>query len=765
MRLLTTAAPASRDARLSAKDLAELERHADRSMARNSRTGIATYPCAVLLLASSSSFASDHPLLVAGLVACSLAVAALRAHLVWQFDPIYQRQPRRWQLRFALGVVAATLLWSLAGSSATFFYGVSWISFLAVLMSVTIASMATIVYARSQTLVLVLGLAMLGPHIAVGLLIDSQEGLWISAALAAFLAYIGLTGRHFHNELWKGLVEAKILARQAADLDRARVTAEAARASHGEFLATLSHEIRTPLGGILGLSELLATSSDRQDWERFSRVIHSTAESLMSLVDSILDFSKIEASKLELEATDFSLRRMLREIIEMHSPRASHKGIRLTTELGPDLPDWLVGDALRLRQVLVNLLGNAIKFTQDGHVTLRVSAQRRSDTPWLRFEVEDTGVGIEETAQSDLFVAFEQADSSITRRFGGTGLGLAICSSLVKLHGGDIGFDSTPGVGSTFWVELPLALSTLPLDERDRPAGRKPTSAEIRIRERDDCRILLVEDNEVNRIVALQTLESLGIRADASADGSEALKQLELQDYDLVLMDCEMPIVDGFEATQMIRRRETGRRHTPIVAMTAHAMAGDREKCLAAGMDDYLKKPFRRQDLVEVLDRALLRRNSVVQLAEEAAAEAKPEHRFSGGPGELDPERIDCLRQLGSEGTDALTHIGRIFLQRAHALVAQLRQEFDQGDFLRLRLSAHSLNGSSSNIGAKRLSDLCREVELLAQQKAILDYPEKIDQVQAEFVAVEESLTKLLRASPKAGEPVIEGSSGGARPS
>ena len=729
---------------LPSEDRLDLAQQADLAMSRKARLGILLYPAACVLLGLSSGYFGEHPVLVGSLTLTSVIVAGMRAYLAWRFAELYRHRRRLYRSCFAAGILLATVSWSLLSSLAVVLYGLGWLSFLGLLMTVAMTAMAIVVYAANLPLVQGLAAAMLAPHAVAGLLTGGREGLLLSAAAVVFLVYTWTVGRRFHTELWRGLVNAKLLEKHARELDDARIRAEAVRDSHGEFLATLSHEIRTPLGGILGMSELLSTSDDPEEWRRHSKVIQTTADGLLSLIDSILDFSKIEAAKLRLEATDFSLRRIINEVIELHAPRAAQRGIELESDLAADLPDWLVGDALRLRQVLTNLVGNAIKFTPEGSVVLRARSEIRSNRPWLHFAVEDTGVGIEKDAQQKLFSAFVQGDGSISRRFGGTGLGLAICLRIVELQEGEIGFDSTPGAGSTFWFRIPCTLSRLPPQERLREQRLQPSSAEIRLRRRQDCRILLVEDNEVNRIVALQLLGQLDMRADAVVDGCEALEAMEDQVYDLVLMDCEMPRLDGWEATRRIRRREIGTRHTPIVAMTAHAMAGDREKCLAAGMDDYLPKPFRREDLVAVLDRSLQRLGDVIAVEGEEAEGRQRDNEFSGGPGELDPERIECLRQLNNDEVDVFNHVGQIFLERAHPLLEQLQEGLVEGDSEKVRLGAHSLYGSSSNVGAQRMSGLCRELELLALQDAVLDYPEKIDDLKDEFRAVAQTLSTIL---------------------
>ena len=526
-----------------------------------------------------------------------------------------------------------------------------------------------------------------------------------------------------HDELERR-VEARTaeLARANADLARSKEAAEAASRAKSAFLASMSHEIRTPLNAIIGMTELVLKSRLSAQQRDFISTVKDSGEALLSVVSDILDFSKIEAGRLVLDCRPFDLRQSLGNTVKSFDIRARQQGLGLSCRIHRDVPRMVVGDYGRLRQIVVNLLGNAIKFTERGEVALEVSQSSRGpEEVVLQFTVSDTGIGIPEEKQSLVFEMFEQVDSSLARRHGGTGLGLAIASRLVDLMEGRIWLESEVGRGSRFHFTARLGLAA--------PGSAVPESPEPA--RSHGMRVLVVEDSLVNQKVALALLEGAGHVVTVTNNGRDAVDRVKSGQFDLVLMDVQMPEMDGLEATTRIREweKQTGA-HMAIVAMTAHALTEDRERCLAAGMDGYIAKPIRPEELFRAVDTVC--EATVPSMHQTAAAQA-----------EIDdwPEAVRA-----AQGNPQLVRImAEAVIEQVPHLIAQIDQAIDVGDANVVQLSAHTLKGSLRYFGkGTALEQICR-LEKMGKTRDLAEAADSLAILEPEVARILGSLREYVK--------------------
>ena len=667
---------------------------ADKDLAQAATLTSILYSVAWLIVVYTTNVADELPLIsLSGILVLGLVFVA-RFVLGVGFDRIYERLTcHRWRHAYGATVVVNAGTWGALNAILIWYYFPSWPAYLISFCTAGLAAggtTATHTHLRLSQAFIVL---MLVPSAVTLMMVSEADSTVIGLLYVLYFLFLMVLSRQLNRRYWDAMRNSRLLEEQVVQLQEARNQAEAANRAKSQFLANMSHEIRTPLNAVLGLAQVGRRSSrDLDTRDRFRHILGS-GRHLLGIVNEILDLSKLDAGKLRINSYPFKLVATVNDALSIVRESAQAKDLGLTVEFDPELPDWVMGDTHRLRQILINLLGNAIKFTRQGEVRLVVHPKNKQ----ICFAVTDTGIGMDDDQMSRIFMAFEQADGKTTRQFGGTGLGLSITRNLATLMGGNITAESVPDQGSTFTLCLPLAKTQQP--EHPVPAETQTAGARLA-----GQTVLAVEDDELNRMVLREMLEYEGATVVLTENGQQALDRLEElgpASFDIAIMDVQMPVMDGYEATRHINSIAPS---LPVIGLTAHAMVEERERCLAAGMVDHLTKPVDEDDLVAVLLQHLLTTDVQEDLASPAMACIEPSPAVDAHQhGPLSGiDAAGAMKKLKCDWSTFKKILWSFYRQRRSSS-EEIGMLLTRGAIKEAREIAHGIRGGSGYIGAWKL--------------------------------------------------------------
>jgi len=705
---------------------------ADKDLAKEATLSSILFLVGWLVVVFTTSVPEDLPRTSMVGILLFVLLVVTRLVLGLGFDRLYERMtPRRWQRAFGAVVLVNGLTWGSLCAIVVWHYFPAWPAYLALFCTAGFASGGT--NSINTHLHLLRGFLTLSvvPSVITLLLTDVENSQVFGMLLLVYFLFLMVFSRQLNLRYWAALRNSHLLEEQVVMLQEARDKAEVANRAKSQFLANISHEIRTPLNAVLGFAQVGRRSSQEPDTRnRFSHILAS-GQHLLSIINEILDLSKLDAGKLYVNSIPFALIANVDEALDLVRESARAKGLDLAVEYDPELPDWVMGDSLRLRQILANLLDNAVKFTREGAVRLVV----RPVNGQISFSVIDTGIGIDNAQISRLFNAFEQADGTTTRRFGGVGLGLAISLHLAELMGGTITAEGAPGKGSTFTLYLPLTKTR----QREPYSGKKSRPAGTRLA---GLSVLVVEDDELNRMVLREMLECEGATLVLAESGQQALNYLETDDsipFDIVIMDVQMPEMDGYIATRCIHAIAPD---LPVIGLTAHAMEEERERCLAAGMAAHVTKPVDVNALVDVLLQQLPTSDKHEKHAIPAMKQPAPD---------IEKSQQDLLpgfaidRTLENLQCDLTTYknILLTFYRQRKNNCKEIDNLLAQGDIEQAREFLHGIAGSSGYLGASKLYQEARVIEEACKTADINVVMELMPQFRQRFEEVMDALARL----------------------